>query len=39
MTVAELTHEQIKTLPKPQAREVLDLIGYLKQKSERNGRI
>ena len=35
MTVAELAYEQIKTLPEPQAREVLDFIGYLKEKSER----
>jgi len=39
MTVAELAYEQIKTLPETQAREVLDFIGYLKEKSERNGRI
>jgi len=32
MTVAELAYEQIKTLPEAQAREVLDFIGYLKQK-------
>jgi len=35
MTVAELAYEQIKTLPEIQAREVLDFIGYLKEKSER----
>lgn len=35
MTVAELAYEQIKTLPEFQAREVLDFIGYLKEKSER----
>lgn len=35
MTVAELAYEQIKTLPEAQAREVLDFIGYLKEKSER----
>lgn len=35
MTVAELAYEQIKTLPEVQAREVLDFIGYLKDKSER----
>jgi hypothetical protein len=32
MTVAELAYEQIKTLPDAQAREVLDFIGYLKQR-------
>ena len=35
MTVAELAYEQIKTLPETQAREVLDFIGYLKEKTER----
>jgi len=35
MTVAELAYEQIKTLPEIEAREVLDFIGYLKEKSER----
>ena len=35
MTVAELAYEQIKTLPETQVREVLDFIGYLKEKGER----
>jgi hypothetical protein len=35
MTVAELAYEQIKTLPLAQAREVLDFIGYLKEKGDR----
>jgi len=35
MSVAELAYEQIKTLPENQAREVLDFIGYLKEKTER----
>ncbi len=35
MTVAELAYEQIRTLPETQAREVLDFIGYLKEKNER----
>ena len=35
MTVAELAYEQIKTLPETQAREVLDFIGYLKERTER----
>jgi hypothetical protein len=35
MTVAELAYEQIKTLPETQVREVLDFIGYLKEKAER----
>jgi len=35
MTVAGLADEQIKKLPENQAREVLDFIGYLKEKGER----
>ena len=35
MTVAELVFEQIKTLPDDQVHEVLDFIGYLKQKADR----
>jgi hypothetical protein len=35
MNLAELAFEQIKTLPDEQALEVLDFIGYLKQKQER----
>ena len=35
MTVAELAYKQLKSLPKTQAREVLDFIGYLKGKTER----
>ena len=35
MTLAELAFEHFKTLPDEQAREVLDFIGYLKQKQER----
>jgi hypothetical protein len=29
MSIAELVYEQVKTLPDPLAREVLDFIGYL----------
>jgi hypothetical protein len=36
MTVAELAYEQIKTLPETQVREVLDFIGYLKERGERS---
>jgi len=36
MTVSELAYEQIKTLTETQAREVLDFIGYLKEKTERS---
>jgi hypothetical protein len=35
MTSSELAYEQIKTLPEIQVREVLDFIGYLKEKGER----
>jgi hypothetical protein len=30
--LAERIYEETKTLPEPQAREVLDFIGYLKHK-------
>lgn len=35
MTIAELAYEHFKTLPEHQAREVLDFIGYLKEKQDR----
>ena len=35
MTLAELAFEHLKTLPDEQAREVLDFIGFLKEKQER----
>lgn len=35
MTLAQLAYEQLKTLPEDQAREVLDFIGYLKEKRDR----
>ena len=35
MTLAELAFEHFKTLPDEQAREVLDFIGFLKEKQER----
>jgi hypothetical protein len=35
MPLAELAYQSIKTLPKTQAREVLDFIGHLKEKNER----
>lgn len=35
MTLADIAYEQIKTLPEPQAREVLDFIGFLKQQPDR----
>ncbi len=35
MTLGELVFEQFRTLPEPQAKEVLDFIGFLKEKQER----
>ncbi|MCC7017104.1 MAG: DUF2281 domain-containing protein [Rhodospirillales bacterium] len=35
MTIADLVYEQAKRLPEPLAREVLDFIGYLREKQER----
>ena len=35
MSIAELIYEQVKALPEPVAREVLDFIGYLRERSER----
>jgi hypothetical protein len=36
MTFADLVYEQVKALPEPMAREVLDFIGYLRERGERN---
>jgi hypothetical protein len=35
MTAKELAREQIDTLPDEAVREVLDFIGYLKQRADR----
>lgn len=35
MSLSELAVEQIKTLPEEMTREVLDFIGYLKERQER----
>jgi hypothetical protein len=35
MTTAELIYEQAKTLPEALAREVLDFIGYLRERRDR----
>ncbi|MBF0561400.1 MAG: DUF2281 domain-containing protein [Alphaproteobacteria bacterium] len=35
MTIAELVYEQTKILPDHLAREVLDFIGYLREKEDR----
>lgn len=34
MNTAEQIFEQVKALPEPMAREVLDFVGYLKEKQE-----
>jgi hypothetical protein len=36
MTVAELIYEQVKSLPETAAREVLDFVGYLRERGERS---
>jgi hypothetical protein len=35
MTIAELIFEQVKNLPDQAAREVLDFIGYIRDRRER----
>ena len=35
MSIADLVYEQVKTLPEALAREVLDFVGYLRERSER----
>jgi len=35
MTIADLVFEQVKSLPEPLAREVLDFVGYLRERQER----
>ena len=35
MSIADLVYEQVKALPEPIAREVLDFIGYLRERGER----
>lgn len=37
MNTAEIIYDQVKTLPEPLAREVLDFVGYLKGKQEQRG--
>lgn len=37
MNTAEIIYSQVKTLPEPMAREVLDFVGYLKGKQEQGG--
>jgi hypothetical protein len=35
MTVADLVYEQVKSLPEPLARQVLDFVGYLRERQDR----
>jgi hypothetical protein len=35
MTIAELIFEQVKKLPDQAAREVLDFVGFLRERGER----
>ena len=35
MTIAELIYEQVKKLPDQVAREVLDFVGYIRERGER----
>jgi len=35
LTIAELIYEQVKKLPDQAAREVLDFVGYLRDRGER----
>lgn len=34
MNVADLVYEQVKALPEPLAREVLDFVGFLRERRE-----
>jgi hypothetical protein len=38
MTIAELIYEQVKKLPDQAAREVLDFVGYIRERGERADR-
>jgi hypothetical protein len=35
LTIAELIFEQVKKLPDQAAREVLDFVGYIRERGER----
>jgi Protein of unknown function (DUF2281) len=35
MSIADLVYEQVKTLPDQLAREVLDFVGYLRERGDR----
>jgi hypothetical protein len=36
MTIADLVYEQVKTLPDPLARQVLDFVGFLRERRDRH---
>jgi hypothetical protein len=36
MTIADVVYEQVKTLPDQLAREVLDFVGYLRERQARS---
>jgi hypothetical protein len=35
MTIADVVYEQVKALPETLAREVLDFVGYLRERQDR----
>src|SRR5437763_1473739 len=35
MTIADMVYEQVKALPEPLAREVLDFVSFLRERGER----
>lgn len=35
MSIADMIHEQVKALPEPLAREVLDFVGFLRERRDR----
>ncbi|MDB5631168.1 MAG: hypothetical protein JWR49_23 [Tardiphaga sp.] len=36
MTIADMVYSQVKLLPEPLAREVLDFVGYLREGRDRS---
>jgi hypothetical protein len=34
MTIADVVYEQVKALPEPLARQVLDFVGYLRERQD-----
>ena len=36
MTIADLVYEQVKTLPDPLARQVLDFVVFLRERQDRD---